>query len=58
MKTASPSARAEQIRRMGEAADNTTKTFTEEERREAARYLGEEHALPDPQEDLPLQQVA
>lgn len=58
MKTVSPSTRAEQIRRMGEAAANAMKTFSEEERREAARYLGEEHALPDPQEDLPLQQVA
>lgn len=54
----SPSVMADQLRRMREAAENTLKPFrTEEERRAAARALGIEHYLPDPQEPLPLKRA-
>lgn len=55
----SPAVRAEQLRRMREAAENTLKPYkTEEERRAAARALGIEHYLPDPQPELPLTRAA
>lgn len=48
----------DQLRRMREAAENTLRQYPEHERREAARALGIEHFLPDPQEPLPLPRVA
>jgi hypothetical protein len=43
---------------MREAAENTLKTYPEAERREAARMLGIEDYLPDPQAALPLKPAA
>lgn len=54
----SPAVMADQLRRMREAAENTLKQYPEDERREAARRLGIEHYLPDPQPELPLTRAA
>jgi hypothetical protein len=54
----SAAVRANTLRRMREAAENTLKPYkTEEERRAAARALGIEHYLPEPQQDLPLKRA-
>lgn len=54
----SPAVRADQLRRMREAAENTLKVYPEHERREAARALGIEHFLPEPQLPLNLKDAA
>lgn len=54
----SPAVMCDQLRRMREAAENTLRQYPEHERREAARALGIEHYLPDPQEPLPLKSAA
>lgn len=59
MSKPTPAVMSDQLRRMREAAENTLKPYkTEEERRAAARALGIEAWLPEPQTELPLTREA